>query len=88
MITTSKQWTLNWRDGFRGLVVAVLTAVLTAAYQSLSAGSLTFNWNQIGSTALLAALGYLLKNLTEKSKIIITESPVVDKDVDQIPSGK
>jgi hypothetical protein len=59
---------LNLGDFEKGLIVAVLTAVLTVIYQSVSQGSLVFNWTAIASTGLTAAIAYVLKNLGTNSE--------------------
>lgn len=69
-VILSKQFTLNLRDFFRGLVMAVLAAVITIIYDSASAGSLDFDWKKIGTTAIIAACAYILKQFTDKNKII------------------
>ena len=66
----SKQFTLQMRDAVKGLVIAVLTAVITVVYASLEAGSLNFDWKMIGTTALTAALAYIMKNWLEPTKSI------------------
>lgn len=55
--------TLNSKDFLKGLVIAVLTAVITIIYTSVQAGSLDFDWKAIGVTALSSALAYIMKNL-------------------------
>lgn len=72
--TTSKQFTLNWSDIVRGLVVAVITPIITILTSSLNAGSLTFDWKAIGFTALAAAGAYLTKNLLTPAKIVVTDA--------------
>lgn len=64
----SKFLSLNATDFLRGLVVSVLSAVLTIIYQTIQAGSLTFDWKAIGTIAASAALGYILKNLLTNSE--------------------
>ena len=68
---------LNWNDLGKGLLVAVITAVLTFAYEALQSGSLFApgSLKTIGLTALTAAVAYLLKNLFTNStgKILKTE---------------
>lgn len=66
----SKQFTLQTRDAVRGLVIAVITAVITVVYTSLETGSLNFDWKVIGTTALTAALAYIMKNWLEPTKTI------------------
>lgn len=59
---------LNWRDLGKGLVVAVITAVLTYVYTALEAGDLTaIDWKVVGTTAIISAVGYLFKNLVTNS---------------------
>ena len=60
--------TLNLKDFLKGLVVAVLTAVIGIISTSLQAGSLTFDWKQIGTIALSAGLAYIGKNLFSNSQ--------------------
>ena len=59
---------LNIQDLAKGLIVTVLTSVLTIAYNTVNAGSLTFDWKAIGLTALTSGLAYLMKNLLTNSE--------------------
>jgi hypothetical protein len=59
---------LNTTDFLKGLVVAVLTSVLTVVYTSLQMGSLVFDWKAIATTGLTSAIGYITKNLLTNSK--------------------
>lgn len=59
---------LNLQDFVKGLLLAVLTSVITIVYTSLQAGSLSFDWKAIGTTALTTAIGYILKNFLTNSK--------------------
>lgn len=59
--------TLNSKDFLKGLVVAVITAVITIVYTSVQAGNLNFDWKAIGVTALSSALAYIMKNLFSNS---------------------
>ena len=70
-ITTSKQWMLNYRDFLKGLLVAVIGAVLTTVQTSLDAGSLTFNWKTIATVGITAGVAYLVKNFATPSQIIL-----------------
>jgi hypothetical protein len=47
--------------------MAVLTTVITIIYQTVEAGSLTFDWKSIGTMALTSALAYIMKNLFTNS---------------------
>lgn len=54
-------WNLN--DLLKGLIMAVLTPVVTLAYTTVQAGSLIFDWKLLGGAALVGGLAYLLKNV-------------------------
>ncbi len=59
----STMFKLVSNDFIKGLVVAVLTAVLTAIAQLLQvSGFSSFDWNQILSVAITAGVAYLAKN--------------------------
>lgn len=59
---------LNIQDLAKGLIVTMLTSVLTIAYQTVSDGSLIFDWKAIGLAALTSGLAYLMKNLLTNSE--------------------
>jgi len=50
-------------DFWRGLLVAIATAPLTIIYQSISAGTLIFDWKAIVTTGIAGGIAYILKNL-------------------------
>jgi hypothetical protein len=58
---------LNSSDFIKGLIMAVLTTVITVIYQTVEAGSLVFDWKSIGTMALTSALAYIMKNLFTNS---------------------
>ena len=61
---------LNAKDFLKGLVVAVLSALIAGVLQLLQAGPFTFDWatfQPIVLTAVYAALAYLSKNLFTNS---------------------
>jgi hypothetical protein len=58
---------LNSSDFIKGLIMAVLTTVITVIYQTVEAGSLVFDWKAIGTMALTSALAYIMKNLFTNS---------------------
>ena len=58
---------LNNKDFIKGLIVAVLSAVITIVYNTVQTGSLTFDWKAIGLTALSSAIAYIMKNLFTNS---------------------
>jgi len=63
----SRFLTLNVKDFAKGLLVAVLTAVVTIIYNTVQASSLDFDWKAIGTVALASAIGYIVKNLFTNS---------------------
>jgi membrane protein implicated in regulation of membrane protease activity len=67
---TNKQGSLQGRDFIKGLLIAVLTAVLALVQTSLSAGELNFDWKVIGTAALSAGLAYIVKNWLEPTQTI------------------
>ncbi len=68
--------TIKLSDWWRGLIVAVATAPLTIIYQSVSAGTLIFDWKAIVTTALAGGIAYLMKNLaTGSGGSILTNKP-------------
>lgn len=59
---------LQVADFVKGLLLAILTSVITIISTTIEAGSLTFDWKLIGKVALVSALGYLTKNLFTNNK--------------------
>lgn len=55
----SKLWSLTTNDWVKGLLVAVLAAVLKVVYSALLSHS-GINWQDVGGTALTAACAYIL----------------------------
>jgi hypothetical protein len=70
--TTSKQYSLDWLDAGKALLVAVASPVIPIIYASLQAGSFVMPWKTIGLTAASAALAYLTKNFFTPSKTVIS----------------
>ena len=58
---------LNTKDFIKGLLIAVLSAVVTILYNTIQTGSLTFDWKAIALTAMSSALAYIMKNLFTNS---------------------
>lgn len=73
--TTSKLFTLNVSDFVKGLLMAVLVPVIAIISDSLSKGTLVFDWKLIGITALSGFLGYLVKNFLTPSATVIPNPP-------------
>lgn len=62
---------LNWVDLTKGLLVAVIGAILTAVYQAIEAGTLAWTWafwQPIVLTGLGAGIAYLIKNFFTNSQ--------------------
>ena len=59
----TKLGTIKLGDWWRGLIIAIATTPLTIIYQSISAGTLTFDWKAIVTTGIAGGIAYLLKNL-------------------------
>jgi hypothetical protein len=72
-VTTSKRFSLNWQDIWKGLKMAVILPALTTIYTSLEAGKLDFDWKTIGMTAALGFIGYLIKNFISPPEIVIKD---------------
>jgi hypothetical protein len=74
----SKLFTLYKRDFFKGMVVAVITAIMTFLVDALQSGAvvdLTL-LKRVGIAALIGFLSYLLKNLfTNSQGQILTPDP-------------
>lgn len=68
---------LKSRDFWQGALMATGTAVLVVIQNSLSSGTLTFNWQQIGMAAVAAIVTYLGKNL------LTDDVKVANKIIDQ-----
>ena len=69
---TSSLFSLDLKDLAKGLLIATGGAVIAAVQTSLEAGSLTFNWKNIGEVALAAGLSYLGKNFFTPAKTVIS----------------
>jgi VIT1/CCC1 family predicted Fe2+/Mn2+ transporter len=60
---------LNWRDLLKGLLLAVLSAVITFVYTAIQGGIVIDGefLKRAGMVAIATVLSYLLKNLFENS---------------------
>jgi len=67
---TSNLYSINLRDFAKGITVAIGGAVIATIENTVQSGSLTFNWKQIGLTALAAGLAYLTKNFFTPAQTI------------------
>jgi len=64
---SSTYLSLNKKDFIKGLLMAVLTAVISVVYTSIESGSLEFNLKSVVIAALSAALAYIMKNALTNS---------------------
>lgn len=58
----SKFLSVNTRDILKGLLMAILTPAVLIIENSLSAGSLVFDWKSIGMAAIAGGFAYIVKN--------------------------
>jgi len=72
-VTTSKQFTLNFRDVLKGLIMAVILPVVNVIYQSIEAGSFEFDWKRIGLLAAGGFIAYIIKNFLTPAEIVMTD---------------
>jgi hypothetical protein len=65
----SSLFSLNWRDFLKGLLLAILSAVITFVYEVIQAGTAfdTEFFRAMGLVAVSTLLAYLMKNLFENS---------------------
>lgn len=57
----SKRWSVNTQDFLRGLLIAVIVAFLTGVQQVFTQPVVNIDWSYIGSTTIVATIGYLIK---------------------------
>ena len=65
-ISMSNFLKLNIQDLIKGLVVSILSAVITLILGLLQNG-MSIDWKTVGITALIAGLSYILKNFLSSS---------------------
>lgn len=61
----SQLFKIDWKDVVKGIVLAMLTAVVAWIVQALGTPGFSLSqvdWNEIGKIALTSGLGYILKN--------------------------
>ena len=82
-IITSKQYTIDIRDGVKALVVAILTPVILLVQQSIMANDLVFNWRTLAMAALSGGVGYLVKNFFTSSEVKMKVSSEVAETIEK-----
>lgn len=81
------KYTFSTRDFLRGLLMAVGTAVVTIIVETVSAGTLTFNWTAIATAGIGAAGVYLLKNyLTDD--VAVAKTILIDNAANTVEAAK
>lgn len=70
--TTSKQFSLNFKDIAKAALVAVLTPVIPIIENSLAAGTFVFDWHNIAVAAAGGFVAYLVKNFFTPSQTVTT----------------
>jgi hypothetical protein len=81
IILFTKLWSLKLSDSQRAFIIAVISVPLSLIYDSIMAGSFTFDWRAIIRAAIIGAISYIIKNfgtgingnvLTDSTKSVIT----------------
>ncbi len=71
-ITTSKRFTLNLSDFWKGLFMTIGGAVAGIIMDSINQNNFEFNWAAIWKGAVAAGVTYFIKNFFDKPRIVIT----------------
>jgi len=71
----SKLFNLNLNDFLKGLLVVVLTAILSTLYQNYISVPPVVDWQMVLNNSILAGLGYILKQIgtNSKGRILVKE---------------
>jgi hypothetical protein len=56
-------WTVKLSDWQRALILAIISTPLSIIYDTIMAGSFTFDWRAILRAAIIGAISYIGKNL-------------------------
>jgi hypothetical protein len=73
---------LNLQDWVRGLIMAVIGAVLAVIQSSISADVFTIDWSNIWHVALIAGTAYILKQLGTSIPKVVEIDPAKTAVVD------
>lgn len=87
-VTSSEQFSLNWRDVLRGAVMAALGAAAGLVLGMLNAQEVVFDWNKVWQGAAAAAVAYLVKNFFDAPKIVIVNPTKADVKAVKEGSGE
>lgn len=64
----SKLFRLNLNDFLKGLLVVVLTAIVSTLYQNFISVPPKIDWQMVLNNSILAGLGYILKQIGTNSR--------------------
>lgn len=81
------KYTLSTRDFLKGLIIAVGTSVLVIIENTVTAGSLTFDWKVIAMAAIGSGVAYLLKNWATDD-VKSAKSVLKDAATDHVEAAK
>lgn len=87
-VTSSEQFSWNWKDLANGALMAAGGAVVGLLIGMLSAEQVVFDWTKIWQTGVAAALVYLAKNFFDKPKIVIVNPTKADVKAVKEGSGE
>jgi len=80
-IVTSKRFSLNSRDWWKGLYMTVGSAVCTALISAFDS-DLNFNWKAVVLVGIISGFTYLSKNFfTESQRVVKDDSQVKTHDI-------
>jgi uncharacterized membrane protein len=81
----SALFTLTVQEWIKGFLSAIVGAVLTVVYATIQTGSIAFNWSEILKVALIAGIGYLMRNFFTPAPKTIEVDKSVTKVIDVTP---
>lgn len=80
---SSRQFTLNLNDWWKGLIMAVLGAIVGFIQGLIDTGE--FEFDKVWKAALAAALAYIVKNFFDKPKVVLLNP--TDAQVNMVEEG-
>ena len=70
----SQLFTLGWNDVGKGLLMAIIGAVLTIIYSQITSVN-GIDWGTVGQVAITAGVGYLIKNFFSGTGGLLSNTP-------------
>ncbi len=83
MKQTSGLFKIDWADTLKGVLVAVIGAIITPITESLNAGIFVFDWKHILAGGLTAGLAYIVKNFFTPAKVVQPANDPAPSDPDK-----